>query len=97
MEILIDIHEMKLSTLFLLGEFGGPFTYKQRDQHILFGVSSWVVGKQRPRYWPYMYSQAPIKCGTRSEFCRVSDVRDWIDRTMDNPIFCRNSEADYTP
>ena len=55
-------------------------TYKQGDQHILIGVTSHGTGPDPPRK----------KCGTTSNFARISHYRKWIDENIDT-----NNESEY--
>ena len=54
----------------LQGDSGGPLTYKQGPQHVLIGVTSHGTG------------EGTKKCGDNSGFCRVSEVREWIDKVV---------------
>ena len=65
-------------------------TYKQRDQHILIGVTSFGWGKS-------IYVSRPIpgtrnkQCGVSSNFARVALARDWIDNQLKEATFCQNN------
>ena len=72
---------------------GGPFTYKQGDQHVLIGVTSSVLGNTLQ----YLENSGK-KCGIGGKFVRVSYYRKWINRiigkaTGDDPKFCDDYEA----
>ena len=62
------------------GDSGGPFTYKQNDQHVLIGVTSWGRGAS---------SKPGTTCGDSSMFLRISHVRSWIDEKLTNTKFCK--------
>ena len=80
---------------------GGPFTYKQGDQHVLIGVTSSVLGNT------VQYLENGGKnCGIGGKFVRVSYYRKWINRIIgkatatgdgnakeDDPKFCDDYEA----
>ena len=73
-------------------------TYKQKDQHILIGVSSFARGynvKINPQFGQAgNQGAAPTfidHCGTASYFVRVALFRDWIDEQLIGAKFCQNS------
>jgi len=61
------------------GDSGGPLTYKANNQHILIGDVSHGQGCARPNEY--------------GVYCRISNVRAWIDSTMTSPKFCPNGGA----
>ena len=78
---------------------GGPFTYKQGDQHVLIGVTSSVLGNTVQ----YLENSGK-KCGIGGKFVRVSYYRKWINRIIGkatgdgnakgvDPKFCDDYEA----
>ena len=79
---------------------GGPFTYKQGDQHVLIGVTSSVLATTVE----YLENGGK-KCGVGGKFVRVSYYRKWINRIIgkaskgdgnakeEDPKFCDDYEA----
>ena len=63
--------------IYLQGDSGGPVTFKLRGQHILIGVIGFFVGEE---------------CGNITGVCRISYVREWIDRILSGggAAFCPN-------
>ena len=64
--------------IFYQGDSGGPFTYKENDQHVLIGVTSWGQGPG----W------AGLTCGESSVFARISHLRLWIEENLKDAKFC---------
>ena len=68
------------------GDSGGPLTYKQDDQHILVGVTSFLSN-----------GEVGGGCyGHKEYFVRISEVRQWIDAALKDATFCANrGDADH--
>ena len=71
-----------MHNLNIQGDSGGPFTYKQGDQHILIGVDSFASGPpvdiQNINLVQFA-SHHKKNCGKDTGFCKVSEVREWLD------------------
>ena len=72
------------------GDSGGPFTFKQGDQHILIGVITSATGQGESRPKPGSFGGQIIKnkCGGKTGFAKVSGVRDWIDKILSGATIC---------
>ena len=66
--------------IILKGDSGGPVTHKDGDQHVLIGVVSFAA-------------KYPTVCGNLMGTgpCRISGVRDWIDRNLKGANYCGNN------
>ena len=67
---------------------GGPLTYKQGDQHVLIGVTSFSTGPginplniNLQAFFPGLQA---LLCGQDSGFCKVSDpdIWNWLDKAL---------------
>ena len=77
------------------GDSGGPLTYKKGDQHILIGdVSFGVKGCATVNHFLFNYVCFIFyfQPNEPTAYCRISEVRGWIDSTIKGAKFCPHGE-----
>ena len=81
----IELEKFICPCLHMQGDSGGPLTFKQDDQHILVGVTSFGSNGEFSGCY-----------GDKEYFVRVSEVRQWIDAALKDATFCANrGDADF--
>ena len=87
-----------VNTQMFQGDSGGPGTYMQDDQHVLIGIISGTANSLANSIKPPAIGlglEGEKTCGDDAVFCRVSNVRKWIDEIISDATFCSNfGEAD---